>query len=255
MLRNLVSISLLSFLVASCGSNDAPLPSPALSSEEKTMDSITAEMVKAKSLHEKGMTAEALQIANAMIEKYPGQLDALSMKAEILKEQGKTEEALAILEQAYALQPRDKETAYNLAYDYADAKSPKALSLTDTLIKYDKTATVARAWYVKATYYLNIGNEKEALRYYDSSMLADHNFLDTYLDKGQLLYRQKKYDAAQKTFALGQKFSPSSAIFYLWVGKTQEAMGNKTDAKANYERAFALDNSLTEAKEAAERLG
>lgn len=57
-----------------------------------------------------------------------------------------------------------------------------------------------------------------------------------------------------KTFALGQKLSPGAAEFYFWVARTQEAMGNKADAKANYERAYALDKSLTEAKASAEKI-
>lgn len=241
-------------MIASCGNDDHPKTQIAAPSEEGTMDSITAQIVKAREFQEGGQFAEALQIADAMIQKYPGQLDALSIKAEILKEQGKQGDALALLEKAYALQPKDKETAYNLAYEYAEAKNPKALSLTDTLIKYDKTATVARAWYIKATYHQNRGNEKEAMRFYDSSMVADYNFLDAYFDKGQLQFKQKKYEAALKTFALGQKLSPAAADFYFWIAKTQEAMGDKTDAKINYERAYALDKSLTEAKEAGERL-
>ena len=218
------------------------------------MDSITSEIARARDLQQSGQYPEAMQIVDAMIQKYPGQLDALNIQAEILKEQGKREESLIILEKAYSMEPRDKETAYNLAYEYAEAKNPNAISLTDTLIKYDKTETVARAWYIKATYYLNTGNEKEALRFYDSANIADYNFLDAYLDKGQIQLKQKKYDAALKTFALGQKLSPGAADFYFWVAKTQEAMGNKADAKANYERAYALDKLLTEAKEAAERL-
>lgn len=218
------------------------------------MDSISVQIEKARAFQEKGQYTQALAITDAMIQRFPGQLDALGIKAEILKEQGKTEEALRLLEEAYQLQPRDKETAYNLAFEYADAKNTKALSLTDTLIKYDKTETVARAWYIKATYYRNLGNEKEALRYYDSSAVADYQFLDTYLDKGQLLFEQKKYDAALKTFALGQKIAPANGVFYFWVAKTQEALGQKADAKTNYERAFTLDKTLTEAKEAAEKL-
>lgn len=218
------------------------------------MDSLAAQISLARDYQNQQQYDKALAIADAMLQKFPGQLDAIGIKAEIFKAQGKEEEALALLEKAYALQPRDKETAYNLAYEYADVKSPKALSLTDTLLKYDKTETVARAWYIKATYYNNIGNEKAALRYYDSSNLADYNFLDTYLDKGQLLLKQKKYEQALKSFAIGQKLSPGTADFYFWVAKTQEAMGQKADAKMNYERAYALDNSMTGAKEAAARL-
>lgn len=218
------------------------------------MDSLSAQIAVAKDFQDKQQYDKALAITDAMLAKFPGQLDAIGIKADIYKEQGKEQEALALLEKAYALQPRDKETAYNLAYAYAEAKSPKTLPLTDTLIKYDKTETVARAWYIKASYYKNNGNGKEALRYYDSSSIADYNFLDAYLDKGKLLLQQKKYEPALKAFAIGQKVSPATADFYFWVAKTQEAMGQKADAKMNYERAFALDKTMTEAKEAAARL-
>ncbi|NTS41134.1 tetratricopeptide repeat protein [Flavisolibacter sp. BT320] len=243
-----------SLLLFSC-SNEEKNVAQNIPSQQKTMDSIATQINAARSLQESGQTARALAIADSMLQKFPGQLDAIGIKAEILKEQGKNEEALALLEKAYTLQPRDKETAYNLAYEYAEAKSPKALSLTDTLIKYDKTETVARAWYIKASYFRNLGNEKEALRYYDSSAVADYNFLDTYLDKGQLQFEQKKFEAALRTFATGQKLSPGTADFYFWVAKTQQAMGNTGDAKMNYERAFALDKSMTEAKAAAEAIG
>ena len=240
------------FLLA-CSNENKNQATPA-SAEDKQMDSISVQIAQARAYQEKGQLENAAAIADAMLQKFPGQLDALGIKAEILKSQGKPEESLALLEKAYTLQPRDKETAYNLAYEYAEAKSAKALPLTDTLIKYDKTETVARAWYIKATYYRNTGNNREALRYYDSSTIADYNFADTYLDKGQLLFSQKKYEPALKSFALGQKFNPGAAEFYLWVGKTQEALGQKADAKMNYERAYALDKNLTEAKEAGDRL-
>ena len=56
---------------------------------KKTMDSITVQIAKAREYQEKGQYTQALSIADAMIQKYPGQLDALGIKADILKEQGK----------------------------------------------------------------------------------------------------------------------------------------------------------------------
>jgi tetratricopeptide (TPR) repeat protein len=253
MLRYFFVLLFFAFTLIACNHAEEG-PATVASAEEKEMDSLSAQISQAKSFQESGQYDKAIAIADKMLQKFPGQLDALGIKADILKEQGKADEALTLLEKAYSLQPRDKETAYNLAYEYAEAKNPKALSLTDTLIKYDKTETVARAWYIKASYYNNIGNEKEALRNYDSSNVADYNFLDTYLHKGQLLLKQKKYDQALRTFATGQKFSPGTPDFYFWVAKTQEAIGHKVDAKMNYERAYALDKNFTEAKEAAGRL-
>ncbi len=218
------------------------------------MDSLAARISVAQEFQQKGQYDKAMAIADSILKKFPGELDALSLKAEILKTQNKQAEALAVLEKAYRLQPRDKELAYDLAYEYAEQKNKKALSLTDTLLKYDKTETAARAWYIKATYYNNLGNEAEALKNYSAANNADYNFIDAYLDKGQLLYKQKRFDEALKTFAIGQKVSPATAEFYFWVAKAQEALGNKLDAKTNYERAYALDKEMKEAKEAAERI-
>lgn len=252
MVRSLLPLVL---LLWSCGEQNAAEPRTTTpSSEEKVMDGIAAQVLKAKDLQQAGRRADAMRVVDDLLQRYPGQLDALGIKAELLKAEGKSGEALTVLEKAYALQPRDKETAYNLAYEFAEARNPRALSLTDTLARYDKTETVARAWYIKGFYYNNTGNDKEALRFYDSSLVADYHFLDAYLDKGRLQLKQKSYDAALKTFATGQKISPAAPEFYLWVAKTQEAMGNRAGAKTNYQRAYALDTSLTEAKEAAERL-
>ena len=254
MFRNLYIVFFCTLAWIACNSSEEQQQATVPSAEEKEMDSLSVQISQARAFQESGHYDKAVAITDQMLRKYPGQLDALGIKADILKEQGKNDEALVLLEKAYSLQPRDKETAYNLAYEYAEAKNPRALSLTDTLIKYDKTETVARAWYIKASYYNNIGNEKQALRYYDSSNVANYNFLDTYLDKGRLLLKQKKYEQALRTFATGQKFSPGTADFYFWVAKTQEAMGHKADAKMNYERAYALDKTYAEAKAATERL-
>ncbi len=246
---------IISSFIVSCSDESRPRPAnDTRPTAEKRMDSITTEISKARGFQAAGQLDQATAIVEAMLKKYPAQLDALSIKAEILKSQGKGQESLAVLEKAYSLQPRDKELAYDLAYEYADQKNAKALALTDTLLRYDKTETIARAWYIKGVYFNNLGNDKEALRYFDSSTIADFNFIDAYLDKGKILFNQKKYEEALKTFALGQKVAPATADFYFWVAKTQEAMGNKSDAKDNYERAYSLDKTMTEAKDAAERI-
>src|SRR5205085_4536838 len=99
------------------------------------MDSLAAQINIERDFVESGKTDAALKIVDAMLKRYPGELDAMGIKAEILKSQGREPEALALLEKAYRLQPKNKETAYNLAYEYADTKNPRALALTDTLIK------------------------------------------------------------------------------------------------------------------------
>ncbi|RYY94496.1 MAG: tetratricopeptide repeat protein, partial [Chitinophagaceae bacterium] len=68
------------------------------------------------------------------------------------------------------------------------------------------------------------------------------------------LYAQKKYDAALRAFQLAISITPSFADAHYWAGKCLEALGNKPEAKLNYQRAYGLDKTNTEAKAAAERL-
>src|SRR6478672_5170689 len=111
MLRKTAFLVPLAFYLLSC-SNNEDKPAGTQSPEVKTMDSLTAQVNLARNYQEKKDYGKALAIADAMLQKYPGQLDAIGIKADIYKAQGKTDDALALLEKAYTLQPRDKETAY-----------------------------------------------------------------------------------------------------------------------------------------------
>lgn len=166
---------------------------------------------------------------------------------------GDVEQSLSALEKRYALVSSDPAIAYDLAYAYAEQKNPKALKLADSLIKA-KAPEPEKAYYIKADYFNRTNNVNEALKAYDAAVAANLHFLDAQLDKGRLLYQQKQYAGALRAFATGQKLSPAEPMFYFWTAKTQEAMGDNQNAKANYERAYALDKNLTDAKEAAERL-
>lgn len=221
---------------------------------QKLPKSIALQVGLARGYQLKDEWVKALAICDTIISQHPNQIDALALKSEILQAQGKDKEALAVLEQAYSYAPFDPALAYELAYAYAEAKNSKALSLTEVLIKTDETEKVAQAYYSRGVYFDNIGNKAEAVKNFDAAIRSNYNFMDAYLDKGIVFYEQKKFAEALKTFEMAQTISPSSAAFYYWIGKTQEAMGDKGEAKLNYQRAFGLDQTMAEAKEAAARL-
>jgi tetratricopeptide (TPR) repeat protein len=74
------------------------------------------------------------------------------------------------------------------------------------------------------------------------------------MEKGSLFFNAKNYKEALETFELAASVSPTFAEAYYWIGKTKEALGNKDEAKLDYLRAYGLDKTMTEAKEAADRL-
>jgi tetratricopeptide (TPR) repeat protein len=208
----------------------------------------------ARAYQKKGDPAAALELCDNILKVYPAQLDALTLKAELQEGAGREAEALRTLEQAYAYAPSDVELVHRLGFAYAQAGNEKTLKLTDSLIKADVEGAHAEPYYFKALYFENKGAGAEAIRYLDEAIRHDYNFLDAYMEKGQILFGQKQYAAAQNTFGLALRITPSFADAYYWIGRCQEAQGNRSEAKVSYQRAYGLDKTNTEAKAAAERL-
>lgn len=220
----------------------------------KLPNSIALHILLAKGCESKKEFDKSLAICNEIIKQYPGQLDALMLKSEILKQQNNNADALSVLEQAYSFAPGDVDLVHQLAFEYAESKNPKVLSIADSLIRVDVEKRHAEPYYFKGLYYENKGDYKEAIRYFDEAIQHDYNFLDAYMDKGETYYDQKKYADALKTFQFTTTVFSSEALPYYWMGKSQQALGRKDEARLNYQRAYGLDKTLTEAKDSADRL-
>ena len=217
-------------------------------------ESISLKILLAKGYESKKEIGKALAVCEDIISNYPSQLDALILKSELLKKQNKNGEALTVLETAYSFAPGDVDLVHSLAFEYAEAKNPKALRLSDSLIKADVEQKHAEPYYFKGLYYENTGKYSDAIKFFDDAIRHNYNFMDAHMDKGQTYFLQKKYEDALKTFQLATTVFRTEALPYYWLAKTQEAMGNTAEAKLNYLRAFGLDNTLTEAKEAADNI-
>lgn len=220
----------------------------------KIPGSIALRIGVARAYQQKNRQDSALMICNEVISNFPGQVDALLLKADILQQTKHDAESLSTLEQAYTYAPGDPELVHTLAFRYAESKNPKALKLSDSLIRADVEKRHAEPYYFKGVYYANVGKYKEAIEQFDEAIRHDFNFLEAYLNKGIAYYDQKKYNDAISTFHLAIKVDPSFADAFYWLGKAQEASGNKVEAKSNYMKAYGLDKTMTQAKEAAEKL-
>jgi tetratricopeptide (TPR) repeat protein len=137
---------------------------------------------------------------------------------------------------------------------FAETKNPRVISLCDSLIRADSLGIHAEPYYYKGIYYSNINDKAKALLLFDEAIKHDYTFLDGYIEKGGVLYEMKKYPDALTVFNLALNVSPDFADTYYWIAKCQEAMGKKDEARLNYQRAYGLNNKLTEAKEAADKL-
>lgn len=209
----------------------------------------------ARSLAARQQYPEALQLCDELLARQPRQVDVMKMKADLLSKSGREPEAAAMLETAYQLAPFDVELNYILALKYAETRNPKLISLCDSLIRADTAQQHAEPYYYKGIYYSNLNDKQRAIAMFDEAIRQDYTFLDSYIEKGSLLYEMKKYPEALKVFNLALTVSPDYADNYYWIGKCQQAMGQTAEARTNYERALGLDRNLKEAREALDKLG
>ena len=216
--------------------------------------SFLLQLTLARSLFALNKTAEALKICNDLLQKNPDQVDMLKLKAELLDKTGNTAEAIGILERAYQFTPYNIDLNYELAYKYAENKNAKVIALCDSLIRIDTLGHHAEPYYYKGIYFSNINDKSTALDLFGKAIQHDFNYLNAYIEKGKVQLSLKKVTAALATFQLANTISPQFPDAYYWIAKCQEELGQKDEARLNYQRAYGLDKTFTEAKEAGDKL-
>ena len=200
-------------------------------------------------------TIDGLKVCDELLKVYPNHTEVLVLQSELLDKRGDTLRSITPLEKAYRVAPGNLDIGLRLAYKYAETRNPKVLALCDSLIKRDSMKLHADPYYVKGDYYANINEKAKAIQLFDETIRRNYNYLNAYIEKGKILLAQKKIREAYKVFKLSNTIDPAFPDAYYYMGKCEEARGQKEDAKLSYEKAFSLDKSFTEAKEAADRLG
>lgn len=201
-----------------------------------------------------GKTSDALTLTEQLLALNPEQVDLLKLKADLLGKSNRETEALPVLEKAYRLTPYDVELNYILALKYAESGNPKVLVLCDSLIRADSLGVHAEPYYYKGIYFAELKQSAAAIALFDEAIRRDYYFLDAYIEKGALFFTLKKYTEALAVFNLALTISPKYADNYYWIAKCQQALGQKEEAKLNYQRAYGLDGGFKAARDSAGKL-
>lgn len=217
-------------------------------------DNLLLQLSLAHAYDEQNKTDEALAVCNDILKKQPAFVSALILQSDLLQKKGDGNAAAVSLENALRAVPGNIEIANKLAYLYAENKNPKVLSLADSLIAKDTLKIYPEPLYIKGIYYSNTGEKEKAIQAFNETIRLSYNYLNAYIEKGKIYFDQKKIAEALKTFELANTISPAFPDAYYWIGKCQEAQGQKEDAKLSYEKAYSLDKTFTEAKEAADKI-
>ena len=199
---------------------------------------------------------KALEQVELLLKKEPNSPAYLFMKADALEKKGDTSNAINYYQQAINAAGLFTEAQMRLASLYAETGNKMALNLCNMLLK-EPTALKLRSdiLFVKAAYYSKVKDTKNAMSIFDQIIREDYTYLEAYIEKGLLYYDMGKYAEAHKLFERTTNISNKFADGYFWMAKTEEKMNKQQDAIDNYKRSLALDQSITEAKDALQRLG
>jgi len=151
--------------------------------------------------------------------------------------------------------PDDEGILLNLANTYAEAGRPESLTMSDDLLKRSNTRdTQADVFLIRGVYYSRNKNYSQAVENFDQAIVKRYSFWEAYLEKAIALYDAQQFDKSRETLNLLLQVNPSYPDAFYWIGKLDEAGNKKADAIKNYEAAYSLDKTFTDAKEALDRL-
>lgn len=171
----------------------------------------------------------------------------------LLAQMKDTPAAIRALEKSFRLQPINY-SGLALANLYVTTKNPRAIEICNILLSADTTGQQAEPVFMKGVYYSEIKDYPKAIAHFDECIKRDWKMTDAYIEKGIVLFEQKKNVEAFEIFRLASTVSNTNADAYFWMGRTHEAIGNKQEAVRNYERAISLDRNFTEAWERMRKL-
>jgi tetratricopeptide (TPR) repeat protein len=151
--------------------------------------------------------------------------------------------------------PDDEEILLNLGYTYAEAGNQAAVPLADLLSRrFPNQEIRSESAFIKGVYYNTIESYSEARRWLDTCLLFNYNYYEAYMEKGYSYFDEKKYKEALTSFTTLSNLNGNYAEAWYWMAKSEEALGQNKEAIDNYMQAYALDNSIVEARDAVERL-
>ncbi|MEP7257133.1 MAG: tetratricopeptide repeat protein [Flavitalea sp.] len=200
-----------------------------------------------------GKSSKALEQYNIINQKDPTNFEAWFDKGSLLARMADTSGAIAAMEKSFSILPINY-SGLALANLYITRKNPRALEICNILLAKDSGNAQTEPLYMKGVYYSELNDKAKALQQFEECILRDWKMTDAYIEKGIIFFEEKNFELALKTFKMAATVSNTNADAYYWMGRCYESTGNTGEAVVNYERAFALDRSFAEAKEALKRV-
>ena len=172
-------------------------------------------------------------------------------EAERLFQENKIADAIKVYKSLIQKKVLSIKSLIHIADLFLEKENAFCLAVCDEIIRLDKEKKSPIPYYFKALYYTkkNPSDTTRIIQNLNLSIIQDWSFVDAYIEKGLVYFKNQDYEKAHKIFAMAQVVNSRFADAYYWMARCEEKMGLEEQAIPNYQRAILFDKNFIQAKE------
>jgi tetratricopeptide (TPR) repeat protein len=175
-----------------------------------------------------------------LLEKYPDSVELINLVANSKLQTGDTGKSIQLLSQSLGLKLEQPEVENQLGFLLAAIKSEQALLIATRMTHSEKALYAAKGHYIKGLFYANTGNDKEAIKSFDSSIISNFTFTDAYIEKAISLYHSREINKAIDALSKAMDLDSKNPDVYYWLGLCLEEKKENEKAAAYFEETLRL---------------
>ncbi len=175
-----------------------------------------------------------------LLEKYPDSVELINIVAISTLQTGDTGKSIQLLSQSLGLKLEQPEVESQLGFLLAAIKSEQALLIATRMTHSEKALDAAKGHYIKGLFYANTGNDREAIKSFDSSIITNFTFTDAYIEKAISLYHSREINKAIDALSKAMDLDSKNPDVYYWLGLCLEEKKENEKAAAYYQETLRL---------------
>ncbi|MGG9972459.1 tetratricopeptide repeat protein [Ferruginibacter sp. SUN002] len=246
-MKKIVNILFLGLLIMACNNSNSNSAAVALPEVEKNLKADIEKYPDSAKLKDSlinyytinGNYSQAIAEIDKFIKKDTANAVWWDTKAQLYFQNNDTINSIKALEKAVEINA-DPEYIISLGAAYAQARDPKALTMSDALLLTPTARAQTYAIFIKGLYYNSVSDYAKAIPYFDECIRSNYIFMDAYTEKVIALLGMGKYNdalgVAKKTVTISNTYPDG----YYWMGRCYEKLNDKNEAIRNYQAAIEL---------------
>lgn len=175
-----------------------------------------------------------------LLEKYPDSVELINQMSSSALELGDTARSIQLLSQSLGLKLDQPEVENQLGFLLAAIKSEQSLLIATRMTHSEKALHAAKGHYIKGLFYANTGNDKEAIKSFDSSIISNFTFTDAYIEKAISLYHTEEINKAIDALSKAMDLDSKNPDVYYWLGLCMEEKKEIEKAAAFFQETIRL---------------